>query len=210
MSGKLKVPAELDILISLEQGEVVSQARLSKRIAVSVGLINALLKRAMRKGYVKATSAPYKRYAYYLTPTGFSEKSRLVAEYLEHSLAFFRAARQEYGEIFARAHASGIRRVAFLGGELAEIALLAAREAHVAVACVVDRDAEKDHMHGIAVMNSLGDLKGIDAVVITDARAPQEVFELARTRFPDSRILAPHLLRITRAPLDFKPKVAKP
>ena len=47
----------------------------------------------MKKGFVKAKAAPYKRYAYYLTPKGFNEKSRLVAQYLEVSLDFFRTAR---------------------------------------------------------------------------------------------------------------------
>jgi DNA-binding MarR family transcriptional regulator len=87
--------AEIEFLTSLEEGTVISQMTLSQRINVSVGLINALIKRAVRKGYVKVKSAPYKRYAYYLTPKGFAEKSRLVAQYLEISLGFFRQARQE-------------------------------------------------------------------------------------------------------------------
>lgn len=211
MSGKSKVPAELDFLASLEKGEVTTQMHLSKRVAVSVGLINALIKRAVHKGYVKAKSAPYKRYAYYLTPKGFAEKSRLVAEYLEHSLAFFRAARQEYGEAFARARASGMRRFAFIGGgELAEIALLAAHEADVEIVCILDRETNKDRLFGIAVVRSADDLSGVDAVAITDVRAPQQAFDLVSGRFSDSQILAPALLRVTRTPLDFKPKVTKP
>jgi hypothetical protein len=210
VSSKSKVPAELDFLASLEQGEVVTQVRLSKRIAVSVGLINALLKRAMHKGYVKAKSAPYKRYAYYLTPKGFAEKSRLVAEYLEVSLAFFRKARLEYGEQFARAHAIGARRLVLVGiGELAEIALLAAREADVDVAFVLDRETNKERFHGVPIARSVGQLSQIDAVVITDSRSPQEAFDAMRKYFAEEKIFAPDLLRITRAPLDFKPKVAR-
>ena len=210
MSGKFKVPAELDFLASLEQGEVVTQMRLSKRVAVSVGLINALLRRAMHKGYVKAKSAPYKRYAYYLTPKGFAEKSRLVAEYLEVSLAFFRTARMEYGELFARASATGARRFALVGGgELAEIALLAAREAEIDIAFVLDRETNKDRVHGIPIARSPRQLSGVDAVVITDSRAPQQTFDSMREYFSEAQILAPDLLRIARAPLDFKPKVAR-
>ena len=36
---------------------------------------------------------PLNRYAYYLTPQGFAEKSRLTAEYLAASFDFFRRAR---------------------------------------------------------------------------------------------------------------------
>lgn len=209
MTGKSKIPTELDFLASLEKGEVTTQMRLSKRIAVSVGLINALLRRAMHKGYVKAKSAPYKRYAYYLTPKGFSEKSRLVAEYLENSLAFFRAARHEYSELFHRAQRTGVRRFALVGsGELAEIALLAARDADADIVGVLDRKSNKAQFHGISIVRSVNELTGIDALVIVDARTPQLTFDALRETFSDPQVLAPPLLRITRTPLDFKPKVA--
>lgn len=212
MSGKQKPSAELDFLTSLEQGEVTTQMRLSERVSVSVGLINALLKRAMRKGYVKAKSAPYKRYAYYLTPKGFAEKSRLVAEYLETSLDFFRMARQDYSESLGRARAAGMRRVVFMGsGELAEIAFLAAREDDgTEVVAIFDRETNSDALHGIPVVRSLDDLPEVDGVLITDARTPQRMFDLARERFDDSKVLAPPFMRITRTPPDFKPKVGRP
>jgi hypothetical protein len=210
VSSKSRVPAEIDFLASLERGEVVTQMRLSKRVAVSVGLVNALLKRAMHKGYVKAKSAPYKRYAYYLTPKGFAEKSRLVAQYLEVSLAFFRKARLEYGEQFARSRATGARRFALVGGgELAEIALLAAREADIEIVFVLDRETNKERFHGVPIVRSAAQLSQINAVVITDSRAPQQAFDSMREHFAEEQIFAPDLLRITRAPLDFKPKMAR-
>jgi hypothetical protein len=211
VSGKSRLPTELDFLTSLEEGTVVTQMTLSKRVAVSVGLINALLKRAMHKGYVKAKAAPYKRYAYYLTPKGFSEKSRLVSEYLEVSLSFFRSARQEYLDLFARAHASGIRKVAFVGcGELAEIALIAAREAEIEVDSVFDDRTNRERFAGLVVLRVPQELKGFDAVVITDARTPQDAFDRLSGNFADQTILAPRLLRITRARLDFKSEAAVP
>jgi len=201
VAGKPKLVTELDFLSSLEQGEPVTQMRLSKRVNVSIGLVNALLKRAMHKGYVKARSAPYRRYAYYLTPRGFAEKSRLVASYLESSLAFFRAARQEYGELFAGARRAGVRRIALAGnGELAEIALLAAREADVEIVAVVDRLSNEDQFHGIPIVRAVEDLRGAEALVITESRRPQQTFDLLVQSASGARILAPELLRITRRP----------
>lgn len=203
---------QLDLLTSLESGKVVTQGTISKRIGVSIGMINALLKRAVLKGYVKVKAAPYKRYAYYLTPKGFSEKSRLVAEYLEISLSFFRQARQEYAELFERARHSGLRRVALIGsGELAEIASLAAREADIEMVAVIDRTTNREKVFGVPVVKDLAELQGgaelrdgaelqgVDALVITDAKAPQAVFDGLAESFDDQRILAPQLLRITRA-----------
>ena len=117
----------LDVLTAVEQGVVVTQAALTKRIGISIGLINALLKRAILMGYVKTRQAPYKRYVYYLTPKGFAKKSRLVAEYLDSSLRFFRSARGQYAELMAAAGKAGMTRLVLVGsGELAEIAVLAA------------------------------------------------------------------------------------
>lgn len=191
---------QLDLLTSLESGRVVTQGTISKRIGVSIGMINALLKRAVLKGYVKVRAAPYKRYAYYLTPKGFAEKSRLVAEYLEISLSFFRQARQEYGELFERARRTGLRRVALIGGgELAEIAGLAAREADIELVAVVDRTTNREKVFGVPVVQDVAELPDVEAVVITDAKAPQAAFDRLTGRFDDQQVLAPELLRITRA-----------
>lgn len=203
-SEKTRLRTELDFLTSLERGEVVTQITLSRRISVSVGLINSLLKRAVRKGYVKAKAAPYKRYAYYLTPRGFSEKSRLVAEYLEVSLDFFRAARQEYGAVFHRAKACGMQRVALVGnGELAEIALMAAREADIEVELLFDHGINKESIHGLRVVRAPEDLAGVDGLVITDTRTPQETFDRIRGHFDEAKILVPPLLRISREQPEF-------
>jgi hypothetical protein len=210
MSQKTKLKTELEFLMALEEGRVITQMTLSKRIGVAVGLINALLKRAMRKGFVKAQAAPYKRYAYYLTPTGFSEKSRLLAEYLESSLSFFRAAQQEYADLLMRAHIRGMRRLALIGGgELVDIAINAARELDIDVVAIFDQETSKERLYRLAVARRIEEIPPVDGVAITDSRAPQIAFELVRNRFEDSQILAPSFLRITRAPLDFKPKLER-
>lgn len=200
MPEKTKTQTELDFLAAVEAGETVSQSTLAKRVAVSVGLVNALVRRAVAKGFVKMRQAPRKRYAYYLTPKGFAEKSRLVAEYLDNSLDFFRRARHEYGECFARARACGFSRIALVGsGELAEIALLAAHEAEIEVVFVLDRATNKERLLGIAVARTPEDLAtGADAVLITEHRAPQQAFEAVRPLFADAAVFAPPFLRIVR------------
>ena len=60
---------------------------------IALGLANAYLRRCVRNGLVKMSQVPLNRYAYYLTPQGFAEKSRLTAEYLAVSFNFFRRAR---------------------------------------------------------------------------------------------------------------------
>lgn len=210
MLGKSKVQARIEFLAALEHGEIVTQTALAKRVTVSVGLINAWLKRAGHKGYVKAKAAPYKRYAYYLTPKGFAEKARLVAEYLEDSLAFFRTARAEYAVLFAQSQARGVRRVILVGaGELAEIAFLASREYDIEILGILDQSFTEARFCGMTVRPALDDYHDVDAVVITASRHPQDAFDLVREPFTDLQLLAPPLLRLVRTSLDFKePNVA--
>ena len=203
MPGDVKPNSELEFLTAIERGEVVTQMALRKRIGVSIGLINALLKRGMRNGYVKSRKVPFKRYAYYVTPQGFSEKGRLVATYLESSLAFFRGARNEYADIFVRARTEGRSRLVLVGsGELAEIAILAAWSQGLTLLGLLDSETNQDQHYGVRVIRSLEEIGPFDAVVITDSRTPQQSYEQMCERFSEVQVLAPPLLKITRGRAD--------
>jgi len=72
----------LGMLNAVEENSVLTQRSLARELGIALGLANAYLKRCVTKGYIKVTHVPAKRYAYYLTPKGFAEKSRLTARYL--------------------------------------------------------------------------------------------------------------------------------
>ena len=97
----------VELLDNVAGKEAPNQRALAAKIGISVGLVNALVHRAVRKGLIKIKEVPARRYAYYLTPKGLAEKSKLVAEYLDYSLTFFRIARQEYSDVFGALRGSG-------------------------------------------------------------------------------------------------------
>lgn len=195
------VETQIALLSELESGKVVSQQSLAKRIAVSVGLINALMKRAIAKGFVKARSAPYKRYAYYLTPRGFSEKTRLVAKYLEVSLNFFRSAKLDYAACFNEARAAGRRRIVLVGaGELAEIATLASHEVDVEIVAVLERGANASSSAGRPLARSIEELPPFDALAVTCQQNPQASYDAAVDIIGADGVFAPEFLRIAKQP----------
>ncbi|SDE89473.1 winged helix-turn-helix transcriptional regulator [Rhodospira trueperi] len=106
----------LRLLRAIEDDPRQSQRSLAARLGIAVGLTNAVLKRAAAKGLVKVGTAPARRYAYYLTPQGFAEKSRLTLQYLEHSLTVIRDAREAFAAEFVACQRQGWTRVALLGG----------------------------------------------------------------------------------------------
>ncbi len=99
MDLNVKKSKKIHFFSILEKKEIISQSRLANKVLISLGMVNSLLKKAISKGYVKAKAAPYKRYVYYLTKQGFTEKSRLIREYLESSLVFFKQAKKNYSKI---------------------------------------------------------------------------------------------------------------
>lgn len=191
----------LDLLDVVEKQEGVTQRRLAERIGVAVGLANALVRRAVRKGFIKVSQAPVRRYAYYVTPEGFAEKSRLVAEYLYVSLGFFRRARREYLDLFEYCGHRRWQKVMLAGsGELAEIALLAAHAANIEIVGIIDPEANRDRLMRLPVFRSLAEAPtGADAVVITNARKPFECYEALSAELVAERVLAPPLLRLRRS-----------
>ena len=202
-ASKEALESELSLLLlsSIENDESVTQRSLAVRLGIAVGLTNAYFKRCVRKGWVKAQAIPAKRYAYYLTPQGFSEKSRLVGEYLTSSLGFFRNARAQCADSLAYSHARGWRRLALVGaGDLAEIATLAAHEQPVDLIAVIAPGHNRATVAGLPVATTLESARKFDAVLLTDIKTPQATYEALRAFLPDDRILAPDVLRLTRRP----------
>src|SRR6201997_561473 len=116
----------LDLLNSVDDG-AQSQRRIAADLGIALGLVNAYLKRCVKKGLVKVSEAPARRYAYYLTPQGFAEKSRLTVQYLSDSFSFFRKAKDDCTRLFREAAARGFERLVLAGkSDLAEIAILCA------------------------------------------------------------------------------------
>lgn len=193
----------LAVLSAVERDHQITQRSVAQELGIALGLANAYLKRCVRKGLIKVQQVPRRRYAYYLTPQGFSEKSRLTASYFAHSFAFFRRARTRCGEQFALAHARGWRRVALYGaGDLAEIAMLCAREHDVEIAGIVDAEHGADSFLGLPVARTAAALGDVDAAIVVDLAAPQRAFDAAVAAFGAERVLAPDILRMRRAPAE--------
>ena len=90
----------LGLLSSVESDGARSQRHIAAELGVALGLVNAYLKRCVKKGLVKVSDVPARRYAYYLTPQGFAEKSRLTVRYLSDSFSFFRLAKSDCAQVF--------------------------------------------------------------------------------------------------------------
>jgi DNA-binding MarR family transcriptional regulator len=186
----------LGLLESVERDGGTSQRRLAAELGIALGLVNAYLRRCVKKGLVKVAQAPARRYAYYLTPQGFAEKSRLTVEYLSYSFSFFRDARADCAVALAQASACGWRRIALAGvSDLAEISTICALESGVTIVAVVDAASDVARFIGLPVVASFDDLpEPCDAVLLTDLKDPIRALARAKEHLGAERVLVPDLL----------------
>jgi DNA-binding MarR family transcriptional regulator len=199
----------LSVLTSIERDSSITQRKLANELGIALGLANAYLRRCVRKGLIKMSQVPLNRYAYYLTPQGFAEKSRLTAEYLTVSLDFFRRSRSDCVALFRQCEALGWRKVALYGaGDLAEIAILSASETAIEVICVIDSRLAGRRSGGLPVVPDLasaltcGNPGGLDGIVLTDTQSPQASFGILSSLAEMSglsrhSVVAPSVLRIS-------------
>ena len=189
----------LAVLNAVHENDNVTQRSLAQEVGVALGLANAYLKRCVKKGLVKVKQAPANRYLYYLTPRGFAEKSRLTADYLNHSLHLFRRARAEYTQALATCQAEAWYRVALIGvSDLAEVAMLSAIGTKVELVAIVDRSHHSDRFANLPVVSDLSALDRVDAVILSGMHGAQEIYEALVGRIDEERILVPELLRVVR------------
>lgn len=166
----------LQILTEISREGNLSQRALALRLGMAVGLVNAFIRKLVRKGYVKATTMPPRRMKYLLTPRGAMEKLRLTYEFLSFSYRYFREAHRNASNLFHDLARQGVRRLAFYGAEdIAEVAALSLADSGLELAAVADDEAAGRTWLGRKVI-SLDDLDGVkfDRIVLTTVRRRQD------------------------------------
>lgn len=76
---------ELDILRIIAENPEISQRKISKQTGISLGQVNFIIKKCVKKGFVKIEGQTSKSISYNLTPKGLAEKANLTLEYIKLS-----------------------------------------------------------------------------------------------------------------------------
>jgi len=199
-SGGKESQLTLELLQAIEQKDDISQRHLAQEMGVALGLANSYLKRCVKKGWIKMTTAPANRYFYYLTPNGFAEKARLTAEFFSTSLALFKQSGDEYSRLFDACLASAERKVLLVGlSDLTEIALMRSMQSHVEVVGIYQPNATRSEFFGVPVFTKLlecGSLgTHIDVIVLSSMEQTVELLLELEEAFGTSPIRVPELLK---------------
>ena len=115
----------LRLMGEIERDGNPSQRDLSRRLNLSLGLVNTFLKRLVSKGYFKVKTMPRNRVKYFLTPKGLARKSKLTVEYLRYSINFYNEIKKLLLNKFQDMQGSQTKSILLFGaGEVAELAYL--------------------------------------------------------------------------------------
>ena len=183
----------LGLLSAVEADSSVTQRSLASELGIALGLTNSYLKRAVDKGLVKIKHIPSHRYLYYLTPKGFSEKTRLTGEFLKASLNFYKKARNECDKIIYRLELENIKYILLSdNNEFAEIFILSALKTKVKVIGILG-DAPSNIV--IPVYKIFPKKLKIDVLIITCLQTTDERYKYLSNFINKKKIIIPSVLK---------------
>lgn len=157
------------LLDEISKNNELTQRDLSKKLGVALGLINSYIKNLASKGYITVSNIPKKRYKYYLTPSGFAEKTRLTYQHLQNFTNLYRTARRDFHTLFNSIRNKSSMRIVFCGvDEVTEIAYLSLKEAGLELHGIVGHNPGSHRFFGLEVLpiTSIASL-GYDLIIIT-------------------------------------------
>jgi DNA-binding MarR family transcriptional regulator len=169
----------LQILDELSNNDSLSQRDLSKRLGIALGLVNSYMKNLIAKGYITVKAIPAKRYAYYLTPKGFSEKTRLTYDLLQDYTRIYREARETLKRLFREISSDGVKKVVFAGADdIAEIAYITLQETDLVLVGVVDGTAAGKKFLGrnIKPIGSIGEMD-YDLIIVASYLERNKIYK---------------------------------
>lgn len=129
----------LQLLEEIEKNHMPSQRDLARTLQVSLGLVNAFLKRLVNKGYLKITTIPKNRVKYIVTPHGMAEKTRLTLQFMQYSFGFYKQSRLRVRELLKRYEKEGVAKIVLYGAnDLSEIVYISLKESTIKLVAVAD------------------------------------------------------------------------
>lgn len=166
-------PKDIKTLLLLEAVEKnggQSQRELSKKIRMSLGLVNTFIKRLTIRGIFETATLPGNKVRYQLTSKGIEEKVNLTKQYLSYSIQYYNGIKQIVSGVLLSLNKDNREKIVFYGtGALCEIACIALNEHDIHNVKIIDDDKAGLTICGYRIYQSDEiDKLDFDAIVIMD------------------------------------------
>jgi len=145
---------ELAILEKLENNEHLTQRDLSKEVGIALGLVNHLLKKMVKKGWIKIKNIDAKKIKYLITPEGAVEKSSLLYKRVESTIHFYLDAKRVIKEKVEHLKGDGVKSVSIYGiNHISEVLFIVLKELGLELVCIVDDNMKGEEWFGYTVVD---------------------------------------------------------
>ena len=145
---------ELAILEKLENNGHLTQRDLSKEVGIALGLVNHLLKKMVKKGWIKIKNIDAKKIKYLITPEGAVEKSSLLYKRVESTIHFYLDAKRVIKEKVEHLKGDGVKSVSIYGiNHISEVLFIVLKELGLELVCVVDDNMKGEEWFGYTVVD---------------------------------------------------------
>ncbi len=167
---------ELEILEKIENGGHLTQRDLSREVGIALGLVNHLLKKMVRKGWIKIKNVDAKKIKYLITPQGAKEKSRLLYKRVESTIHFYLEAKRVIKAKVEHLKDDGVKSVSIYGiNHVAEVLFIVLNELGLRLDCVVDNDKKGKEWFGYKIIDTDEFLKSNTSVLILASFNKEEI-----------------------------------
>lgn len=117
---------ELKVINELSRQKDLTQRDLSNRTKLSLGAVNIIIKRLVKRGLIKTLNLSPKKVEYMITPKGFSEKTKKSYNYILKTVDLVKRVKEEIARIVLDEYNRGQKKFIILGNDdLADIIELA-------------------------------------------------------------------------------------
>ncbi|HCJ65804.1 MAG TPA: hypothetical protein DHV62_00380 [Elusimicrobia bacterium] len=120
---------EFAIIKEITNNHCPNQRLIARKLGISLGLTNLIIKRLIRKGYLKVSQLNSHKVQYILTPQGFAEKTKKSYYYTLDTIAVLRTLKQKIQKIVLSEYNKGVHKFVIQGdSELAELVEISLRD----------------------------------------------------------------------------------
>ncbi len=147
---------ELEILKHVEGTPTLNNRIAAAKLGCSVKLAHTILKKMVLKGLLNVQKLNSRRWEYFLTSKGITEKVKLTYEFLEFSMQFYHEARKKSSQVCKEIADKNIKNIGLIGtGDLAEIVYLGVKEWNLNLTEVFDNSHNNFLGHNVISFSEL-------------------------------------------------------
>lgn len=174
-TGNLDI-RELEIFEKLENNGHLTQRDLSKEVGIALGLVNHLLKKMVKKGWIKIKNIDAKKIRYLITPEGAREKSSLLYKRVESTIHFYLEAKRVIKDKVMHLKGEGVESVSIYGiNHISEVLFIVLKELGLELVCVVEEKKEGKEWFGYKVIGMEEFVENKDSVLILASFDKREI-----------------------------------